>query len=155
MIAQNASLPSLSTVKKKVSFIEESCKVGLLDFDGLFKHMKKYKTTRIMISEDATRLISKVTYDSKANSLVGLIGPTDPATGLPILDFFRVQLPSEIQRFLSQYKAAKFIQLIMAEPLEIGLCYFSSTFFFSSRKLLIFLEKSMKIFNKIEDEMKS
>ena len=77
MISNNASVPSLASVKKLVLSSGERLTAGSLNFDGLFKHMQKYQTNRIIISEDATRLISKVTFDATTNNFLGLIGPED------------------------------------------------------------------------------
>ena len=121
MIARNASVLSLPTVKKNVSSAEDRLAVGFLDCEGLITHMEKYKTKRIIISEDATRLKAKVVYNVKSNCFVGLIAPEDPSTGLPIPDFFQIKSPSDMEKYLSKFKTAKFVQIIMAHPMELGL----------------------------------
>ena len=122
MLAQNASMPSQSTVKKLLSNSTNDVEIGTLNFEGLKLHMENYPDAkRIMISEDASRIKSRVSYDRNTNCLIGLVPPTDPATGLPIVNFFEVRSPSQIMEYLTQYKKAKFVQVIMAEPLQQGM----------------------------------
>lgn len=74
----------------------------------------------MVISEDASRLKAKVIYDIETNSLVGLVGEMDPVTGLPLHEQFVVKLPSEMVKYLEEFKRAKYVELIMAEPFADG-----------------------------------
>ena len=102
MLYQNSSLPSKCTVKKVLSNTINDVEIGTLNFKCLKLHMQNYPNVRhIMISEDASRIKSRVTFDQNSNCLLGLVPPTDPATGLPIINFFTVKSPSQIMQYLT------------------------------------------------------
>ena len=68
----------------------EYCNIneGEFRFDDLLKHIALYKVPKVIsVGEDATRLISKVQYDSKTNRMVGFVLPCDN-NGLPLTDTF-------------------------------------------------------------------
>lgn len=120
ILEKNAPVPCASLINDFILKSTERMHSGILDFDGLKAHADAAGTAIVVISEDASRVKSSVTYDPASNSLFGLIAPVDPATGLPLTDSFKVNLPSDMVNYLKSSKQARFVQLIMAEPLADG-----------------------------------
>ena len=90
LIHQNmpTALPSLRTIQRQIHSEYHHISEGELQFDGLVSHLTKHKAPFVVsISEDATRIISRVEYDHESNRMVGFILPCDDA-GLPLADSF-------------------------------------------------------------------
>lgn len=89
---------------------------GRLRARELSQYLDKLKCTKcVWFSEDATAIISKVTYDPSTNQLVGL--PTDRSTGYPISLSFSAYDAETIKQHL-QHSKSTVLYLIMAQPLD-------------------------------------
>lgn len=76
------------------------------------------KTTRfIWLSEDATAVVSKVTYDPSTNQLIGLLLPTDENTGCPKPFSFSAGDAETIKSHLLTERSTT-VYLVMAQPLD-------------------------------------
>lgn len=71
----------------------------------------------VWISEDATAILAKVTYDPSSNQLIGLTLPLDKATGCPKTCVFSATDSETIKSHLMQ-KRSNALYLIMAQPLD-------------------------------------
>ena len=70
------AFPSLSTVEREASKRYHPLKEGEFLFDKLAAHLDAYNAPRmISISEDATRVVSRVEYDGNSDSIVGFVLP--------------------------------------------------------------------------------
>ena len=83
------ALLSLSTVKHIVHNDYRSIGEGEFRFDSLLNYLVGTGVSKVIISigEDATRVISRVEYDSKTNRCVGFVLPIG-SDGLPLNDEF-------------------------------------------------------------------
>lgn len=68
-----AAVPSLCTIQRQIHSEYHHIK---LQFDGLVSHLTKHKVPFVVfISQDATRIISRVEYDDESNRMVEFISP--------------------------------------------------------------------------------
>ena len=82
------ALPSLRTVQRAIQSPYHSLSEAQFCFDALVNHLKKYNAPFfVAISEDATRIISRVEYDQETNRMIEFVLPSDD-NGLPMADSF-------------------------------------------------------------------
>lgn len=112
------ALPSLSTVQREAAKQFNPLSEGEFAFDQLSVHLKAYNAPRIVsISEDATRVITRIEYDPNSNKLVGFVLPLDTEY-LPIGGSFLATSFDKIeQMFLSTSKASS-AYIYVAQPLS-------------------------------------
>ena len=85
-------------------------KDGEFRFQELLQHLNKHKCTKIVsVGKDATRLISRVNYDSTSDQLVGFILPVD-SSGLPKLDSFNAKEKHFSERIIAKYSFSYVVQ---------------------------------------------
>lgn len=114
----NLPIPSLSTVSRlmntNVSDIEEGiCR---------FKELKNFLVTRqlpliVWISEDATRILEKVQYDSQTNRLVGFVLPLS-SNGFPKPDAYIAESAAQIEHSFKTGKTASLAYTVMAQSVH-------------------------------------
>ena len=69
-----AALPSLRSVQRIISHDYKPFCEGEFRFDDLVEHLKSYKAAKVVaVGEDATRLISRVEYDSESDCLACIL----------------------------------------------------------------------------------
>lgn len=71
----------------------------------------------VWLSEDATVITAKVTYDPTTNQLIGLVLPLDGATGCPIAFTYIAENAERIKEHLMQPKSTV-LYIVMAQPLS-------------------------------------
>ena len=97
---------------------------GKFQFDELLSHISQHKAPKVVsISEDATRVISRVDYDSETDCCVGFVLPTDE-NGLPLLGSFIAASFSAIQNMFRNFEISKYAYVYMAQPLGQGVSPF-------------------------------
>ena len=112
------ALPSLRTIQRVVHAHYKTINEGEFDYDGLVCHIAQYKTTKMVtIGEDATRVISRVEYDSKTNRCVGFVLPLNK-NGLPEIDSFLALSFEGIENMFTNHTKAKYAYVYMAQPLD-------------------------------------
>lgn len=91
---------------------------GQLRAKELADYLDRLKTTKhVWLSEDATAIIQKVTYDPTTNQMIGLVLPRDKITGCPKPFTFLATDAAAIKQHLMQEKSTV-LYLIMAQPLD-------------------------------------
>ncbi|KAK4873812.1 hypothetical protein RN001_013172 [Aquatica leii] len=70
----------------------------------------------LWISEDATRVSSKVKYDSKTNKLIGFTMPL--VNGMPVTDSFLATSAKRIQDYFQNGIRSNYAYVVMAQPLS-------------------------------------
>ena len=114
------ALPSLRTVQRIVRNEYHLLHEGEFRFDDLLAHINSYKTAKVVsIGEDATRVISRVDYDSETNKLVGFVLPCNDK-GIPIGDSFMAVSFDSIEQAFRDGTKAKYAFTYMAKPLAEG-----------------------------------
>lgn len=71
----------------------------------------------VWLSEDATAITSKVTYDPKSNQLIGLVLPIDEKTGCPKAYTYIASNAEAIKRHLMASKSTV-LYIVMAQPID-------------------------------------
>jgi hypothetical protein len=118
---ENSVIPSSSLCKKEIVRASKM-EIGKIYIEEFFASLQGYEIEckKVIISEDATRVDSRIEYDSESNELFGLLPEYDLETGLPKVNFFNVTSPSATLKFLKKYKKAPYLQLIVAKPQILG-----------------------------------
>jgi hypothetical protein len=71
------------------------------------------------MSEDATRIVTRVEFDPATNQLVGLVPPLDK-NGMPIKLHFPADSASKIVEFFRTFPKANYAIVVMVQSLSIG-----------------------------------
>lgn len=84
----------------------------------LAEYLTKMNCTKhVWISEDATVITSKVTYDTSTNQLVGLVLPIDEITGCPKAFTYMASNAESIKQHLMEAKSTT-VYVVMAQPVD-------------------------------------
>ena len=119
LVQQNmtTALPCLRTVQRNLHSEYHPLSEGNFQFEELLNHLKKHNTSLVIaISEDATRLISRVEYDSATNRLVGFVLPCN-SEGLPLADSFLATSFDFIESCFQSNEVSKLAYIYMAQPI--------------------------------------
>lgn len=141
-LRQNLSLPAVSTVLNHISREKTTVTEGFLRIEELLTFLKDRNLSKnIWLSEDQTRVISKVEYDSKTNQLVGFVLPLNSETGMPILSSFPANNASDIVNSFDSNEISNLVNVIMAQPIEDGsptfcLCLYGTSNKFTTADVL-------------------
>ena len=112
------ALPSLSTVKQEAAKRYTPLIEGEFSFDQLVTHLEAYSASRVVsISEDATRVISRVEYDQTKDKLVGFVLPLDKDS-LPLSGSFQATCLSAIEAMFENSKKASSAYVYMVQSLS-------------------------------------
>lgn len=119
-LTKNLSLPDLKTVKKFMK-VEMNCTYeGEMRFDIICDFLKANNIKlEVGIFEDGTKINEKVEYDAPSNSLIGLVAPFNPSTGLPDMHYFKARNAIEIYNHIKNSPRASYLQVIMTQPNDV------------------------------------
>lgn len=114
----SCSLPALSSTNRYIRSGFQMIE-GVPRFNELLVYLNERKQPlMVSISEDATRVIGKIQYDSKTNQLVGFTLPLNKSTGLPMPLYFKARnVPEILEHFSADYAISSLINVVMAQPL--------------------------------------
>lgn len=113
------ALPSLVSTNRYIK--ASHCHILEGDFRG--KELLKYLEDRdlpraVCLSEDATRIVGRIQYDSRTNQIIGFTLPTDTQTGMPIISAYPARNAHDIlEAFSTQNSISSFVNVFMAQPL--------------------------------------
>ena len=77
----------------------------------------------VSVGEDATRVISRIEYDSETDKLVGFVLPCD-RDGLPICDSFIATSFETMKSYFDNASLAKYAFVYVVQPLTKGVSPF-------------------------------
>jgi len=99
------AFPSLSTVEREASKRYHPLKEGEFLFDKLAAHLDAYRAPPriISISEDATRVVSRVEYDGSNDRIVGFVLPLSNDS-LPQQNMFTATTFGEVDEMLNDQR---------------------------------------------------
>lgn len=114
------ALPALSSANRYIRASNCHTSEGILRCDELCVYLKDRKQPAVVsLSEDATRIVGKVQYDSSSNQLVGFVLPSNSEFGMPIPFAYPARNAMEIVDHFSNGNAiAAFLNVVMAQPLD-------------------------------------
>lgn len=112
------SLPSLPSTNRYIRSGFQMIE-GVPRFKELLVHLEERKLPlMVSISEDATRVVGKIQYDSKTNQLMGFTLPLNKSTGMPIPLYFKARNVHEIlDHFSADIAISSLINVVMVQPL--------------------------------------
>lgn len=117
LVQQNmpTALPCLRTVQESIHAEYHPLSEGQFRFDELVGYLEKFDAPLVIaISEDATRVIGRVEYDSETNRLVGFVLPCN-SDGLPLADSFLAVSLEIIEECFKSQEISKFAYVFMAQ----------------------------------------
>lgn len=71
---------------------------------------------KVWISEDASGIVTQISYDPSTNQIVGLVLPTNQ-TGMPIPYSFCPHTINDIEQFIKLNQKSTLVYLVLAQPL--------------------------------------
>lgn len=111
------ALPCLQTIQRIVHSEYKTIHEGEFRFEELVAHISQHKAPSVVtIGEDATRVISRVEFDSETNRCVGFVLPLNDL-GLPEVDSFLAISFDGIEMIFTSNKIAKYAYVYMAQPI--------------------------------------
>ena len=111
------ALPSFRSIQRIICSDYKAFPEGCFKFDDLASHIKEHNaSTAVTIGEDATRVISRVDYDSETNKCVGFVLPLDN-NGLPLVDSFLAVSFKAMEDMFKTAAIAKYAYVYMAQSL--------------------------------------
>lgn len=101
-----------------ISNNKQSIVEGQLRAKELSDYLKKVNAPqKVWLSEDGSGIISKVSYDTSSNQMVGLVLPTNEETGMPIPFTYVPESVGEIEEHLQRPKSTT-VYVVMAQALK-------------------------------------
>lgn len=115
-----AAIPSLSSTNRYIRASNVHVQEGILRCDELRVHLESRQFPLVVsLSEDGTRVVDRVQYDSITNQLIGFVPDIDPVNGLPIPFQFPARDAEEIvSHFSNENTVASFLNVVMAQPIK-------------------------------------
>lgn len=113
------TLPSVVSTNRYIKVSKCRIVEGELRSAELLKYLKdRDLPLAIALSEDATRIVGRIQYDSISNQIVGFVLPIDKKTGMPLTGAYPARNAEEILQIFSKgHSISSFIIAIMAQPL--------------------------------------
>lgn len=113
------NLPSSATLNRLISRLT-SIQEGRVNIDGISEYFEKKGLAKVCwISEDQTKVVERVRYNSKYNTLEGLTSPLDQ-NGMPVIGFNIAETATDIKRLLLNYAISSMMNVVMVQPLVDG-----------------------------------
>lgn len=113
------ALPSLPSINRYI--YSSNCRIfeGIPRIDELFVYLtSRNLPLAVSLSEDATRIVGRIQYDSITNQLIGFSVPINNKSGMPIPFAFPARNADEIlSHFSSQNSPSLHLNVMMAQPL--------------------------------------
>ena len=111
------SVSSLRTVQRNICSDYKTFSEGYFKFDELAFHVKEFKaSTALSIGKDATRVLSRVDYDSETDKCVRFVLPLND-NGLPLVDSFLAVSFNAMKDMFRSAAKAKYAYVYMAQSL--------------------------------------
>lgn len=113
------SLPSISTLKVLLDKESQDFKTGVLRTQRLKKWLiERHFSLRVSVSEDQTKIVESVQYNSRENNLVGLSIPLG-FNGFPKENQFPAKDAHDIVQAISTGNVAAYVNVYMIQPLVL------------------------------------
>ncbi|XP_031620752.1 uncharacterized protein LOC116339177 [Contarinia nasturtii] len=131
---QNLPIPSTKTILRCIN----EYKTRIVEGDLRCKELLQYLTERnagtdILLSEDASGIVSKIQYDSVSNHLIGIVLPFDEVNGCPKQYVSTAENLEEIKQFM-QHNKSTLVYIVLAVPMKEGIPPFLLQMFGTNNK---------------------
>ena len=116
-LSKNLSLPSVATMKKFIGKDLLPIAEGCLRANQLKNYLvdRKYPL-KVLISEDVTKINSRVQYDSKSNQIVGLVLPMN-SNSMLVSYSFKATSASIMENHIKNNPVSSVLYTILAQPI--------------------------------------
>lgn len=116
------AIPSLSSTNRYIRKNNQRISEGVVRSQELLQYLRDRNLPLVVsLSEDGTKITSKVQYDPFINELVGFVLPIDDATGMPISGVYKARNIEEIcEHFSRENPVGDNANVIMAQPIVEG-----------------------------------
>lgn len=115
------AIPSLSSTNRYLQ--KSSCRIieGILRSQELKLYLEERHLEKVVcISEDATRIVGRIQYNSRTNQVTGFVLPLSKKSGYPVPFSFPARNASEIIEYFDNNKPiSSFVNVIMAQSVDI------------------------------------
>lgn len=116
----SCALPALSSVNRYIH--KSNCRVneGVLRCEELLQYLEERGLEKVVsLSEDATRIVNRVQYDSYTNQIMGFTLPVNEKNALPIPFSFPARNVYEmIGHFEAKNTVSPLVNVLMAKPIS-------------------------------------
>lgn len=107
---------------------------GELRCKQLEEYLDEIKSPKyIFLSEDASGIVKKITYDAFSNQLVGLVLTFNESNGIPKMFTFEAKSAEDIEKYL-KLDQSTLVYIIVAQPLKFGAAPFILQIFGTDNK---------------------
>lgn len=112
------AIPSLPSTNRYIRASNCSVTEGILRCNELKIYLDQRKLPFVVShSEDATRVVDRVQYDSTTNQIIGFVPPIKPKNELPIPFQFPATSANEIlDHFSNENEISSYLIILMAQP---------------------------------------
>lgn len=111
-----ASLPSITTTKTMLDKETQDFKVGVIRTRNLKAWLTNREYSfRVCISEDQTKIVESIQYNSRDNNLDGLSIPLG-CNGLPMENPFPAKDALDIKASIEKGNIAAYVNVLMVQP---------------------------------------
>lgn len=112
-------LPSVVSTNRYIKKTDCSIVEGELRGKQLLKYLEDRGLPKeVVLSDDATRVVGRIQYDSSSNQIMGFALPIDKKTGMPITGAYPARNAEEILKtFSCKNSVSSFVIAIMAQTI--------------------------------------
>lgn len=113
------ALPALVSVNRYIRKSNSKIIEGVPRIEELLVYLtSRNLPLKVSISEDATRIIGRVQYDSITNQLMGFVLPMNKSNGMPVpFSFPAKNAETILSHFSKQNSTSQFLNVVMVQPL--------------------------------------
>lgn len=125
------ALPAISSTNRYIRKTSERMVEGELRTQQLLNYLNERNLPLVVsLSEDGTRITSRIQYDVGSNQIVGFVLPTDNVTGMPIPYSYSARNINEIaHHFSAQHAISSNAIVVLAQPIVENVPGFSILIF--------------------------
>lgn len=116
----NLPLPSITTVLRHLYDKKPPCEGELMVQSFIQFNNGDQENYYVWASEDDTRLLEGVSYNSLNDTVVGLCLPIDEETGCPKIDFFKFISIDAVKYYVREFLPSNFAKIIILRQLVKG-----------------------------------
>lgn len=108
-------LPSITTIRRLLNKSSFRIHEGEFRFNAMVDYFNSIKCSYAFAAEDATKVITKIVYDSQSNSFIGFNTPL--RQGKPLSNYYQTDSYAELQQWFEEKSKSTLINVYMLQPL--------------------------------------
>lgn len=118
-LSANLPLPSPATIHRFINtsapkIIEGACRIEELKDFLLKRNLPKF----VWVSEDATRMVSRIQYDSRTNQLVGFVQPLNENNSMPLTNSFKATSVKVMENHFRNNRVSSLLYCYIVQPMK-------------------------------------